>query len=219
MVMRGRALREEAGGGERFELTGGRPCLDLANTLEARPTPRPRELLGSYADLLAWGVQAALLSPGQARRLRDRARRRGGEAEAARRRALSLREALYSVFSAVAAGRAVPPPALLVLNAALPGALARLRIVGGRGAFAWGWSAETDFDRVLWPVIQSAGELLTSPARDRLRECAAPGCAWLFLVASKNRSRRWCDMSVCGNRAKARRHYRRERARGRRATP
>ncbi len=211
------ALRGGAGSGERFELTGGRPCLDLANTLEARATPRPRELLRSYADLLAWGEQAALLSHGQARRLRDQARRRPGEAEAVRQRALALREAFFSVFSAVAAASAVPPRALLVLNAALPGALARLRIVSHGGAFTWGWSAETDFDRVLWPVIQSAGELLTSPARGRLRECAAPDCAWLFLDASKNRSRRWCDMSVCGNRAKARRHYRRERARGRKA--
>ncbi|HXB57377.1 MAG TPA: CGNR zinc finger domain-containing protein, partial [Vicinamibacteria bacterium] len=183
------------------------------------PTPRPRELLRSYLDLLAWGEQAALLSPGQARRLRARAGRRGGEAEAARRRALLLREALYSVFSAVAAGRAIPPRALLVLNAALPSALARLRIVGTRGALDWGFSADADFDRVLWPVIQSAGELLTSPARERLRECAAPNCAWLFLDASRNRSRRWCDMSVCGNRAKARRHYRRERARRRKAAP
>jgi predicted RNA-binding Zn ribbon-like protein len=212
-------MAHRGGAGDRFELTGGRPCLDLANTLEARATPRPRELLRSYADLLAWGEQAALLSRGEARRLRDRARRRGREAEAARRRALSLREALYSVFSALAAGSAVPPRALRFLNAALPGVLARLRIASGKGAFAWGWSAETDFDRVLWPVIQSAGELLTSPARERLRECAAPDCAWLFLDASRNRSRRWCDMSVCGNRAKARRHYRRERARGRKATP
>jgi predicted RNA-binding Zn ribbon-like protein len=208
-----------AGGGQTFELTGGRPCLDLVNTLEARPTPHPRERLPTYADLLAWGEQAALLTPGQARRLRERARRRGGEAEAARRRALFLRESLYSVFSAVAAGRAVPPRALFVLNAALPGALARLRIVGGRDALAWGWSGEAAFDRVLWPVIQSAAELLTSPARERLRECAAPACGWLFLDASRNRSRRWCDMSVCGNRAKARRHYRRERARRRKAAP
>jgi predicted RNA-binding Zn ribbon-like protein len=210
-------LRGAAGGGERFELTGGRPCLDLVNTLESRPNPRPRELLRSYADLLAWGEQAALLSQGQARRLRERARRQPGKAEAARRRAISLREALFSVFSAMTAGSAVPRRALLVLNAALPGALARLRIIGRGGAFAWGWAAETDFERVLWPVIQSAGELLTSPARGRLRECAAPDCSWLFLDASKNLSRRWCDMSVCGNRAKARRHYRRERGRGRKA--
>ncbi|HKC10644.1 MAG TPA: ABATE domain-containing protein [Vicinamibacteria bacterium] len=213
------AGRAAAGGGNRFELTGGRPCLDLVNTLDARPTSHPRELLSSYADLLAWGEQAALLSPGQARRLRDRARRRGGEAEAARRRALLLREALYSLFSAAAAGRAVPPRALRLLNDALPRALARLRIVGGRGALGWGWSAETEFDRVLWPVIRSAGELLASPARERLRECAAPNCAWLFLDASRNRSRRWCDMSVCGNRAKARRHYRRKRARRRQTAP
>jgi len=30
-------------------------------------------------------------------------------------------------------------------------------------------------------------------------------CRWLFLDTSKNHTRRWCDMKVCGNRIKARR--------------
>jgi predicted RNA-binding Zn ribbon-like protein len=35
--------------------------------------------------------------------------------------------------------------------------------------------------------------------------CRADDCGWLFVDASRNRSRRWCDMSECGNRAKAQR--------------
>jgi predicted RNA-binding Zn ribbon-like protein len=46
----------------------------------------------------------------------------------------------------------------------------------------------------------------------RVRVCAADNCAWLFLDKSRNRTRQRCDMSVCGNRAKARRHYRRSKA-------
>jgi hypothetical protein len=49
-------------------------------------------------------------------------------------------------------------------------------------------------------------DLLTSPDVARVRECDASNCAWLFLDRSKNRTRRWCDMKVCGNRDKARRY-------------
>ena len=49
---------------------------------------------------------------------------------------------------------------------------------------------------------------LLDPARlERIKAC--PNCYWLYLDESRNRSRRWCDMNVCGNRAKARRHYNR----------
>jgi predicted RNA-binding Zn ribbon-like protein len=71
-----------------------------------------------------------------------------------------------------------------------------------------------DLDRVLWPAVVSAAELLTSDDLGRVRECASERCAWLFLDRSKNQSRRWCDMTVCGNRSKARRHYSRLRRHG-----
>jgi predicted RNA-binding Zn ribbon-like protein len=55
----------------------------------------------------------------------------------------------------------------------------------------------------------SAVSLLQPQRRARLRICAH--CGWLFLDLSRNRSRVWCDMAVCGNREKARRHYARSR--------
>ncbi|UDF30123.1 UNVERIFIED_ORG: CGNR zinc finger domain-containing protein [Roseateles sp. XES5] len=58
-------------------------------------------------------------------------------------------------------------------------------------------------------TARSALLLLTRPEPDRLKIC--PNCHWLFLDRSRNRSRAWCDMAVCGNRAKASRHYRRNR--------
>jgi predicted RNA-binding Zn ribbon-like protein len=45
---------------------------------------------------------------------------------------------------------------------------------------------------------------------ERVRECANHDCGWLFLDLSRNRSRKWCDMSSCGNRAKVRRFRERE---------
>ncbi|TMI77299.1 MAG: hypothetical protein E6H05_00485 [Bacillati bacterium ANGP1] len=62
----------------------------------------------------------------------------------------------------------------------------------------------------MWPVVWAASELLTSADVRRVRQCQSDdGCGWLFIDRSKNGTRRWCSMSVCGNRAKARRHYER----------
>ena len=65
--------------------------------------------------------------------------------------------------------------------------------------------AETAFCALVTAVLDAL-EL----ARDwpgRVRECAAPACPVIYLDTSRNRSRRWCSMEDCGNRAKARRHY------------
>ncbi|MCB0153982.1 MAG: CGNR zinc finger domain-containing protein, partial [Anaerolineae bacterium] len=55
----------------------------------------------------------------------------------------------------------------------------------------------------------SAAELLTSDRLNRVGQCAGESCGWLFLDTTRNHSRRWCEMEHCGNRAKAKRHYRR----------
>jgi len=56
-------------------------------------------------------------------------------------------------------------------------------------------------------VLWSAADLLTHADRRRVRRCANDACLWLFVDESKAETRRWCDMSSCGNRAKSRRHY------------
>ena len=76
----------------------------------------------------------------------------------------------------------------------------------------WAWNDSDAPTSPLWPVLRSAADLLTSDELRLLRECAAETCTWLFLDRSRNHSRRWCAMQVCGHRAKARRHYRRKRA-------
>jgi predicted RNA-binding Zn ribbon-like protein len=198
--------RQGADGFE-FELTGGALCLDLTNTLDERKTDRPRELLASSDDLVEWGRQAGAIPEQTAARLRSR-KADPSVTAAALARAHELREAIFEVFSAGAAGRPAPAPPLAVLNARLRDTLRRRHLApGADGRLVWSWDEdEGSLERVLWPVVLSAAELATSPERERVRECASPTCAWLFLDRSRNASRRWCDMTVCGNRAKARRH-------------
>jgi predicted RNA-binding Zn ribbon-like protein len=191
-----------------FELSGGRLCLDLANTLDERRTTHPRELISSYERLLEWGIQASAISSADAVRCRRHAARHPQSASHVLRRAAELREAIFRLFSASAGRRSLPADALAALDRLLPSALAA-RCVQRRGAsIIWGWRRErrADLWQVLRPVVWSAAELLTSPDRGRVRECAGSTCRWLFIDDSKSGTRRWCDMSVCGNRAKARRH-------------
>jgi len=198
-----------------FELTGGAMCLDLPNTLDNRKAATPRELLAGFEDLVAWGLQAGAVPDAAARALLREARAHPRAAARAVERARQVREALFAVFSAVAHGWVPPGAAMARVNAMLPHAFGPRRLDQATSPPTWAWVEHDppDLDRVLWPIVVSAAELLTSPRLDRVRECAGERCAWLFLDRSKNGSRRWCDMKVCGNRAKARRHQARVRIR------
>jgi predicted RNA-binding Zn ribbon-like protein len=98
-----------------------------------------------------------------------------------------------------------------LVNAGLSQSLGQARLHAGPTGFTWGWADNPGaLDRLLWPVMQSAAELLTSDLVARVGECQDDrGCGWLFIDTSRNRSRRWCSMGGCGNRAKAHRHYQR----------
>jgi predicted RNA-binding Zn ribbon-like protein len=197
---------------EPFELSGGALCLDFANTWGDRGRPASERLHG-YADLLRFARQAGLLNERQAAALERRARRQVEEAERAFAAAVELREALYRLCSARAAGAELPDADLERLNAALAEAAQGLQIERRAGGYTWGWSdPAASLAAPLRPVVRSAAELLTSDALDRIRECDGARCTWLFLDRSRNRSRRWCSMESCGNRAKVHRHYRRRRA-------
>ena len=199
---------------EVFEFNGGRLCLDFINTMRARPLSERAESINEYGDLLSWARQATILTPGEAAGVAEQARRHLRAAREALAQAVSLREALYSVLSARAAGLPAPATDLRTINRAIGKAMTRAGLAPGVGGrFEWDWPGSTPgLDRVTWWVTRSAAELMTSLDITFVRECAGYDCGWLFMDATKNRSRRWCDMAACGNRAKGRRHYERRRS-------
>ncbi|MER3457132.1 MAG: hypothetical protein C4304_09720 [candidate division GAL15 bacterium] len=190
-----------------LKLVGGRLCLDFVNTVDWHGTDHPKEWLTSFDEFVQWAVHAGAVDRQTAEGLMAAGRARPAEAAGALREALALREAMYRIFAAVAAAREPPADDLEHLNRALARALPRLRLQARPGGFDWAWADDeaTPLDRPLWPILASAAELLTSGDLARVRRCADDECGWLFVDMSRNRSRRWCAMEDCGNRAKARR--------------
>jgi predicted RNA-binding Zn ribbon-like protein len=193
-----------------FEFPGGNLCLDFTNTVDNRASARPQELLNSYSDLLRWAQQAKIIGTREAERLQQLADAARGRARTVLQHAIRLREALYTLFSSMVERRGIPATALTIFNSAVQETAAHARIALANRSFQWEWvMPEQSLDSVLWPVIRAAGELLTSPQLRYVRRCASEQCAWLFLDQTKNHRRRWCEMRTCGNRAKARRYYER----------
>jgi predicted RNA-binding Zn ribbon-like protein len=197
---------------ERFDLGAGVLCLDFANTVNMHTSDHPEDVLSDYFDLIDWGEAVKILSSPQAEQLRQKTANQSDKAANAFARAVEVREAIYRIFAAYSEQERINPDDLAILNNALSEALPHLQIFSSPPGFTWDWQVHSDNpDQVLWAVARSAGELLTSDRLDRVRQCADDhGCDYLFVDNSRNRSRRWCSMESCGNRAKARRHYKRQ---------
>lgn len=187
-------------------------CLHFSNTVSWRTNPHRRERLDDFADLVAWASARKLISPSTVMELGRRCEEAPEQAQASFERAVAIREVLYRIFSAIAAGDRPHGDDMDLLNDAVAAAYSRLRITVRGDRFYWSANTDTEpFEQITWLVVRSAAELLTSGPLDRVKECAADGCGWLFVDRSRNRSRRWCDMRDCGNRAKARRYIKRKR--------
>lgn len=196
-----------------FDPSAGQLCLDFVNTLADRPVGE-QEGLEEPADLLAWARDAGLVESERARRLASRLEGEPRKASELLRRSIDLRESLYRLLRAATACEEAPAEDLARFNRELGRALRepRLEPVDG-AACCWRWGGDGErLEALLRPVVRSAASLLTSPELSRLRECGGRRCSWLFIDRSRGGRRRWCDMKVCGNREKARRHYERTRA-------
>ena len=186
-------------------LVGGRVCLDFVNTVDSFANTPPKDYLRDYAALLRWSQHAGVISGAEHDTLAASTDVRAGAVVDIGR---ALRLALYQIFT-LPAGRPEHTTALAHLNAAYARTPARTHLYAAAGGYEWGWQPASDVLALpLWRVVWSAVDLLPLPEARLVRECAAPGCSWLFLDTSTT-GRRWCSMEDCGNRAKARRHYQR----------
>jgi len=195
-----------------FDLSGGVLCLDFANTVSDRGAlAGSRDHLQGYEDLIFFAQDSGILSSPEARRAIEIAGSNAQAASAVHRTAIALREAIYRVFAAATKSQVAKPKDVKMIEEFATEATKHRKLSASGREYRWEWKRDKDemIMYTLWPIAQSAADLLTSDRLKKVRECEAPTCAWLFLDESRNHSRRWCDMKVCGNREKAKRHYER----------
>jgi predicted RNA-binding Zn ribbon-like protein len=201
-----------------FELHGN-PTLDFVNTLDnrfnkadgsaaARP---PEELIKTYNDLLRFLTQSELLTEVESRELRriySSTRKREQVCNQVLNEARDFREHLAAVTYALVDRLEIPKTSLAVIDTSIKSVFAHRRLVIDDTHLTWRWDGiACDLASPLWLLAEAAADLLLSENVSRIRSCAAETCRWLFLDTSKNHTRRWCNMKICGNRMKAHRYH------------
>ena len=172
------------------KLIGGRPCLDLVNTVSWRGDPdRLEEHLTDPASCLVWCVRAGVLSPDEAEALAG----------------VDVRTPLLALRRTVTAHLAdADVPDLPALQPAVDDALRHSALVPGPDGARWQvdtLDARTPARRIALDLLDQ----LTDPPGP-VGRCADPACGWVFVDTSRGHRRRWCSSADCGNRERVRRH-------------
>ncbi|HKU96534.1 MAG TPA: CGNR zinc finger domain-containing protein [Vineibacter sp.] len=187
-----------------LSLVGGVLALDFANTAGARETSAPIEHLLTAADVVAWAVHAGSIDAATAKRVSSAINADRDMARRLLRHAVQLRDSIHSVGAAIAHDKAPPEADLRSLKDTAQRALAAAEITStAAGGYGFDFSDAPAEAALLGPIAWSAIDLLAKARFERLKQCPAHDCGWLFLDTSKNNTRRWCDMATCGNRTKA----------------
>jgi len=201
-----------------FKLVGGHLSVDFVNTVggwgsnPAKKGARDyrdrvlRERLSGYTDLVVWSRHVELLADKEASNLLRLAEKQPQVAADVFERCLRLRETIYRLLRSVVQNWKPDAADLEKLNQELAIAKSHERLIHSRNGYNLVWDDRSEsLDSMLWPLAQSATELLTSGELSRIKQCGGDQCGWMFFDTSRNRSRQWCSMKDCGNLSKVRR--------------
>lgn len=175
----------------------GHPGLELCNTFAGWNQPPAKDYLLSYDHLAVWAGETGLLTGDCVTALRALAAHHPQQSTAALRDAREFRGRAYEVLL----GRA-DADTFQRFAEAVHAAGTNLRLVAD-GKIRREINLDAGLTTPILAAAWTASELLISPSRTHVRACPGNGCGWLFL--DRTGRRRWCTMSTCGNRAKARR--------------
>ena len=191
---------------QRPKLIAGARCLDFLNTTEDGQTER----LTSYSEFVIWSRAAGLIDAAGERRLLALAAKQPQAAGKALGLVLEARGALSDLLAGPERRRT---PAMRMINGILAQDRFVLQLESGKAGVRECWAPDCpELRQPLFVLLREAAALLSSPVRPHIHHCANDDCRWFFVDTSRNQSRRWCEMETCGNQAKARAHYRRQRA-------
>jgi predicted RNA-binding Zn ribbon-like protein len=181
-------------------------ALNFANTESGRGFPSHQNHFREAKNVVEWLRHAKALPVEEADWLRARVSEHADLAADLLAKAIALREAIHDIGAALGHRAKPPEPALASLSALHARCVAEAELAPGVASCRWQWSVRASpVEAALGPITLAAVRLFTEGDFHRIRECGGHACGWLFYDRSKNNRRRWCEMEVCGNRAKQRR--------------
>ena len=181
-------------------------ALNFANTESGRGFPSHQNHFRGAGNVVEWLVHAKALPIEEAEWLRAGASERADLAADLLAQAVALREAIHNIGTALGHRARPPKAALASLSALHARCVAEAELAPGVASCRWQWSVRASpVEAAVGPITLAAVRLFTEGDFHRIRECGGHACGWLFYDRSKNNRRRWCEMEVCGNRAKQRR--------------
>ncbi|MBZ5573195.1 MAG: CGNR zinc finger domain-containing protein [Acidobacteriia bacterium] len=193
-----------------WEFIGGALCLDFINTVHCYGASDPGDDLTTADDLLSWAMAAKVLTPQGVSGMKRRFHSHPAAGRDALGRMKQIRTQLREIFTSSA--RRPRQEHVRDLNSLLRQQTAVPGIVDEDGNLQLQWHPHSlPTQGIILPILLSAAQIITGGDFARVRECASPTCTFLFLDTSKNHSRRWCDMRMCGNRAKVNQFRERQR--------
>ncbi|RDC66307.1 CGNR zinc finger domain-containing protein [Adhaeribacter pallidiroseus] len=192
-----------------IQFDGGVLCFDFVNTLRSRKVEKVHNYLATYADFLILCRRVQILPESTLDQLDQYSAQNPEAAEAALEAIVAVRENLYRLFSAIAAGTIPTAAVVATFNQNLSGALAGVFLTWQGPDYALQQEVyENELEGPLKIILYSAYQTLVHEDRKRIKECAE--CGWLFLDKTKNGKRLWCNPVDCGSTTKSRRYYHRQ---------
>jgi predicted RNA-binding Zn ribbon-like protein len=185
---------------------GGALAFDLTNTSSGRGGPKWLEHLQTAAHVIDWARHAKILTARDAKKLHQMVAANRRLAARLFDGMIALRELIHAVGVDIATTLRARPRHMDDLVRIHAACLSGAHLIPAGSTFAWVWDPlERPVEAILGPVVLSALSVLTGSDLSRIKRCPGDHCGWLFYDATKNRRRRWCEMEVCGNRAKQKR--------------
>ena len=191
-----------------FLFIGNQPCLDFVNT-DLVMNGQPTDLLTSFPDLIAWVIQAGLMTAEEAKEIEREDARHGTDTL---RRAKAFRTTMQGLVERLAVHKSVPQTAVDAINHLLRHRIGYPQVTRRNRTFERTHQAEGEgSSRLLGLLAETASDLLCTCDVSLIKKCQNPACVLFFYDTTKNHARHWCSMSGCGNRSKVAAHYHRHR--------
>ena len=192
-----------------FLFVGNHPCLDFINT-RMIVRGNPTDLLGGYENLVDWLLQAHMVDKTHAVAVMTQWGHE--DQEQLFEQGVMFRRTLRDMVARIVARKSIADSAIASINHILSRCPGYPQLVYKKGGYARQFQSQAaQKDGLLAPLAEAASDLLCSGKWSLVKKCGNAACILYFYDTTKNHTRNWCSMQLCGNRKKVAAHYQRKR--------